>query len=64
MGPQLFADKIFSYQIKGEKIVKTFDANHSLKQRVDTLIIIKNPVQDINGLSYKKVKQQKRDQRI
>ena len=63
-GSHLFVDEIFSYEIKGDKIIRTFDTNHSFKQRVDTLIINKNSIQDVNGLSFKKVYSRKRDKLI
>ncbi len=63
-GPHLFVDEIFSYEIKGDRIIRTFDTDHSFKQRVDTLIIKNNSVKDINGLSFKKVRSRKRDKLI
>lgn len=63
-GPHLFIDEVFSFQIKGDKLIRTFDPDHSFKQRVDTLLIKKNSIQDINGLSFKKVKTRKRNNLI
>ena len=64
MGPHLFSDEIFSYEIKGDKIIRSFDIHYSFKKRVDTLIISKNSVEDINGLSFKRVNSRKRDKLI
>ena len=63
-GPHLFTDEVFTYEVKGGKIIRSFDSEYSLRQRVDTLIIDKKSLQDVDGLSLNKVSSKKKDELI
>ena len=64
LGPHLFIDEVFNYKVKGNKIIRSFDPEYSLRKRVDTLLVKKRSLLDINGLSFKKVNSKKRDKLI
>ena len=38
-GPHLFTDEVFTYEVKGDKIIRSFDPEYSLRKRVDILMI-------------------------
>jgi hypothetical protein len=63
-GPHIPIDEVFTYERKGDKIIRHFDTEYSLRQRVDTLIIDKKSLRDINGLSLKEVSPRRRDELI
>ncbi|WP_209332867.1 hypothetical protein [Lunatimonas salinarum] len=63
-GPHLFTDEVFTYEVEGDKIIRNFDPEYSLRKRVDTLMITNRSLIDINGLSYKKTTVKKRDELI
>lgn len=63
-GPHLFIDEVFNYKVKGNKIIRSFDPEYSLRKRVDTLLVKKRSLLDINRLSFKKVNSKKRDELI
>jgi len=63
-GSHLFTDEVFFYELIGDKIIRTFDTDHSLRFRVDTLIVDKKSLRDADGLLLKKVSSKKRDRLI
>jgi hypothetical protein len=63
-GPHIPIDEVFTYKLTGDKIIRTFDADHSLRYRVDTLIVDKKSLRDADGLLLKKVGSKKRDELI
>lgn len=63
-GPHLFTDEVFTYEVKGDKIIRNFDSGYSSRQRVDTLVIDKKSLRDIDGLSLKEVSSKRRDELI
>lgn len=63
-GTHLFTDEVFTYEIEGEKIIRNFDPEYSLRKRVDTLMVSDRSLVDLNGLSFKKTNVKKRDELI